>query len=615
MGERTQRVVSRGAYLASFAGALAGLSCAGGDITPPPTSGRLTITTSTTGPEPDTDGYAVTLDGGTQAAIPVSGTLQRDDVEPGTHSIQLTGISANCTAAGLNPRSINVPAGETVTVAFELTCSATTGSLQITSATSGVSPDADGYGITLDGADRGTLVSSGAVTLNGLPPGTHSVGLSGVAGNCLVQGDNPRPIAILAGASATIAFQVVCGEPPPVTGSLQVTTSTTGPDPDPDGYSFAIDDGAAQSIESNASVTISNVAAGAHEVRLSGMAENCNVGGTNPRSATVVAGATAEVSFAVTCAVATRSLIAFTSVESDQPFVFVVKPDGTGLTKLAAGSAPVWSPDKRKLLFQRDDNLYVMNADGSGQMQLAEVRSDDPEEGSGIDSYRWSPDGRTVAFASWACDAGHCIQFGGLSVVRADGSGEIALTGFAWAPSWSPDGRRIAYMWDIPGQAESKIRVINADGSGDTELQNTSWASNPDWSPDGSRIVFTQGLAQTDVFLMKPDGTGLVNLGIPGSDDFSPRWSPDGMRIVFTTGDLLASMAVAVMNRDGSGQRKLTRSHYDSDPDWSPDGSQIAFSRRSGDFNSDVFDVFVVNADGSGETRVSSGPHSSEPDW
>jgi hypothetical protein len=74
--------------------ALTGLGGGGGDFTAP-TTGSLAITTSTSGPVPDTDGYAVTIDGGTETPIAVSGTVERDDVEPGTHSIQLTGFALN----------------------------------------------------------------------------------------------------------------------------------------------------------------------------------------------------------------------------------------------------------------------------------------------------------------------------------------------------------------------------------------------------------------------------------------------------------------------------------------------------------------------------------------
>jgi hypothetical protein len=302
MGERRRIVLSRevGLALLIAGAALSALSCGGNDVTAP-TTGSLTITTSTTGAEPDADGYAITVDEGSATAIPVSGTLQRDNVEPGNHNVLLTRMAANCTVAGENPRTVAVPAGETVTITFELTCSATTGSLQITSATSGASPDADGYTMTVDGADRGTLVASGAVTLDGLPTGSHSVGLSGVAGNCQVQGDNPRSITIVAGATATAAFDVVCAAPPAVSGSLKITTATTGLEPDPDGYSLAIDAGATQAIGQNTTTTVTNVAAGAHQVRLSKVANNCKVGGSNPRPVTIAAGVTTQVSFTITC--------------------------------------------------------------------------------------------------------------------------------------------------------------------------------------------------------------------------------------------------------------------------------------------------------------------------
>jgi Tol biopolymer transport system component len=631
MGERTWRVVLHevGLVLLAAGAALTALSCGGDDVTAP-TTGSLTINATTSGPEPDADGYAVSIDDGTETAIPASGTLQRDNVEPGNHSIQLTGMAANCTVAGENPSTINVPAGETVTVTFELTCSATTGSLQITSATTGPSPDADGYAITLDGIDRGTLAASGVTTLDGVSPGDHALGLSGVAGNCQVQGDNPRSVAIVAGASATAAFAIVCAPPPAVTGSLKITTTTSGSDVDPDGYSFALDGRAKQSIGINTSVTVANVAAAAHTIALSGFAGNCTVGGTNPRSVTVSAGATAEVSFAVTCAAATTSLIAFTSVEAGDSSIYVVKPDGTGLTKLAAGTHSVWSPDKRKILFKQAGDLYVMNADGSGQMKLAEGETDFPDDHSGIEeNYRWSPDGTRVAFAIWSCDPDHCIVSPDLWVMRADGSGKVRLAWQINAPSWSPDGRKIAGIFDLgdlPGA--SAIHVINADASGEKRLESTSWVSwfdPPDWSPDGGRIVFTQwpGDEKSDIFLINPDGTGMVNLTqSPDSYDFHPRWSPDGTRIVFSTGDLHTSMVVAVMNRDGSGRTELTRNHYDFDPprghrsvDWSSDGRQIVFTRRLSSHPSDNSDVFVVNADGTGETKISSGLQSSDPDW
>lgn len=88
-----------------------------------------------------------------------------------------------------------------------------TGSLVITAATTGSEPDLDGYTITLDGVDRKPLLVSGSATLDDVAPGSHLVGLTGIATNCHVEGQNPRAISVTPGGTATVAFAVVCGVP------------------------------------------------------------------------------------------------------------------------------------------------------------------------------------------------------------------------------------------------------------------------------------------------------------------------------------------------------------------------------------------------------------------
>jgi hypothetical protein len=182
----------------------------GGNLTTPTSSGTLSISTSTAGPEPDADGYTFQIDGGPLTPIASTATTTTD-LAAGTHSIRLTGLADNCTVAD-NPRSATVVGGQTTTATFAVTCTPTTGSLTITAVTTGPSPDANGYQVTVDGAERGALPVNGSLTLAGLPSGTHSVGLSGVAANCQVQGDNPRAAAIPGGE--TVRFTVTCGSPP-----------------------------------------------------------------------------------------------------------------------------------------------------------------------------------------------------------------------------------------------------------------------------------------------------------------------------------------------------------------------------------------------------------------
>lgn len=262
-------------------------------------------------------------------AIGSEGTLRTEGMA-GSHSVQLGGIAANCAVSTQNPRVISITPGQTTTISFTVTCHATTGNLQITSSTSGPASDPDGYTITVDGTDRGPLGSGGGFSLEGLAPGTHLVGLSGMMANCQVQGSNPRPVTVVAGESATAAFAITCGPPPVSAGALRIVTTTSGLDPDPDGYRFVVDDGASQPIGVNAAVTLANVAASGHTIRLSEVAANCAVQGTNPRSASVPAGGTTDVSFAITCAATTGTIQASvtTSGAPPDPDGYVAKLDG-----------------------------------------------------------------------------------------------------------------------------------------------------------------------------------------------------------------------------------------------------------------------------------------------
>jgi hypothetical protein len=110
------------------------IQCGGGaDVTVPPSPGTLEITTSTSGEEQDADGYSVQIDGGAARPIGVAATLTIPEVTPSTHSVQMAGLAANCTLSGDNPRTVGVAAGETTTVSFAITCSATTRSLTMVS--------------------------------------------------------------------------------------------------------------------------------------------------------------------------------------------------------------------------------------------------------------------------------------------------------------------------------------------------------------------------------------------------------------------------------------------------------------------------------------------------
>ena len=268
---------------------------------PPPTTGDLTVTTGTSGSNIDADGYTVTVDGNASKSIGTNGSVTFTGLSAASHTVVLSGVASNCSVSGGTSRTVTVPAGGTASTSFSVSCTAPTGNLTVTTGTSGSNIDADGYTVTVDGNASKSIGTNGSVTFTGLSAASHTVVLSGVASNCSVSGGPSRTVSVPADGTASTSFSVSCTAPPPQTGNLTVTTSTTGSNLDPDGYTATVDGGASQAIGTNGSVTFSGLSAASHTVVLSGVASNCSVTGGMSRTVSVPAGGTASTSFSVSC--------------------------------------------------------------------------------------------------------------------------------------------------------------------------------------------------------------------------------------------------------------------------------------------------------------------------
>jgi hypothetical protein len=277
------------------------LGCGGGggtDVALP----SLSISTTTTGVELDADGYAVEIDGGQGQAIGLNATFVVERLADGAHSVALSGLAPNCVPQDDNPRTVSISTGSPATVAFAVTCTASSGSIEVVTATSGSGSDPDGFGVLLDGTDLASIEVSGTVDLGGLAPGPHVLGLTGVAGNCQVTGQNPLQVTVNPGEKAQVPFSITCATPGPTAGSLQIVTSTSGADWDPDGYAVTVDGGRSQPIGLDGRLILANLSAAAHRVQLSSVATNCSVSGANPARVTVPSGGSVDLTFAVVCA-------------------------------------------------------------------------------------------------------------------------------------------------------------------------------------------------------------------------------------------------------------------------------------------------------------------------
>src|SRR5919198_4452824 len=250
-----------------------------------------------------------------------------------------------------------------------------------------------------------------------------------------------------------------------------------------------------------------------------------------------------------------------------------------------------------RIVFDNSQDIWSINANGTGLRRL--TRSPWPEFDPS-----WSPDGRFIAYRS------EPHEYPQLWVMNADGSGQQRLTREGGFPAWSPDGSVIAYANPGGPSGRSWIAIMNADGSGSRRLPHTDYGEYPSWSPNGTRIAFNSNLSGAGLmYIVDVDGSRVVDLSGVGQGH-EVAWSPDGRSILFASERDHSDNYndIYVMHPDGSGVRRLTRTRAEM-PAWSPDGRYIVFGTPGG--------LDVMRADGSGVTSlpVEGMGEATFPDW
>jgi hypothetical protein len=270
------------------------------------------------------------------------------------------------------------------------------------------------------------------------------------------------------------------------------------------------------------------------------------------------------------------------------------------------------------IALERNGEITLTDPGGFGAEQLAvdtETRRKDPD---------WSPDGSKIVYASTQAQ-----EDDDLYVMNADGTDLTQLTdaaGDEYGPAWSPDGSRIALAFDDLGLDDFSTSIVTVDpGGGEwTELvtrenERVGW---PAWSPDGNRLAFSASTNHGfDLYVIDADGGGMVKVHQEPRGQFGMpvAWTPDGRRIVFWGQAKGGRETLFSIRPAGTDIQELLVDLPTEERalalDWSADGRWIV---AAGPYDLAALsgvpsDVYLIRADGSEVFTIAAG--GSEPAW
>ena len=260
--------------------------------------------------------------------------------------------------------------------------------------------------------------------------------------------------------------------------------------------------------------------------------------------------------------------------------------------------APAWSPDDSKLVYETAMSgpggaLFVVPATGGKPVRL--LQDDDRWSGGAA---AWSPNGHRIAFM-WNHD-------GRPRLWTSDSSGgdirqvTKATSGFQGQPSWSPDGKQLAYV-SLPGQ---RIMILSESGG---EPKQFATGVFPRWSPDGKRIAYVSRAFLTDSICVKDVEGGVPNClastRVPANEEFPlvASWSPDGKRLV--SGKVVngrPQLALIDVAEDRV-ERLIATSGAAAFPAWSHDGGHIAYTLTD---TGNPGEIHTITPDGKHDAQV-----------
>ena len=227
----------------------------------------------------------------------------------------------------------------------------------------------------------------------------------------------------------------------------------------------------------------------------------------------------------------------------------------------------------------------------------------------------WSPDGKYLSYTIFRkLDPKVNQIMSEIHTMKPDGSGSRKIADEARWTSWSRDGKRLLFSRSSADNTRADLFTIKLDGTGLVQLtKDAKRNSTPGYSPNGKSIVFssTRDSEKYQIYAMKADGTGVKRLTTDANVGFfNPVWSPDGKKIVYYAEKGDQRDQIWIMNADGTNQKLITNNlGHNIFPGWSADGKRIVFSSSRRETNADGSPVegsflYVINDDGTNLTKL-----------
>ncbi len=225
----------------------------------------------------------------------------------------------------------------------------------------------------------------------------------------------------------------------------------------------------------------------------------------------------------------------------------------------------------------------------------------------------WSPDGQRLAFYAYG-DSKRDIYIMDIFARKPHQiTHNQANNG---DPAWSADGRQIVFASDDDGAFGIFVMPVDCTAAFDecaTRItpKNTDWYAAPAWSPDGQFIAFAAvrdttssfdtTLGNSNIYIMRPDGSRTRRLTTNLGEDYTPAWSPDSRSLVYAAQNIQHGlMELMIMDVDceiiGGCQRLLFSDVVDLMPSWSANGREVVFV----DAQDGNFEIFVMDSAGEG---------------